>query len=69
VKDKRQFSWLDKRIEDFGFFGGSLLKYVGSSGSITHPVTKLGTDSMFVKLDSNENFHKPQRRREYLPKS
>ncbi len=55
MKDKRKFSWLDKKIEHFGFFGGSLLKYVDSSGSIANPVTKLRTNS-FVKLDSNENF-------------
>ena len=56
MKNKRNFRWLDKKISDFHSFDGSLLKYVGSSGGITSPVTKVRSDSVDLKLDSNENF-------------
>jgi len=56
VNSERNFKWLDNKIEDFRFFDGSLLKYVNLSGKLANPVTKSGTNSRFVKLDSNENF-------------
>ncbi len=56
MNSKRNFVWLDKKIEDFSFFGGSLLKYVDSSATITNRAQKLGASSKILKLDSNENF-------------
>jgi histidinol-phosphate aminotransferase len=56
VNSERNFRWLDKKIEAFRFFDGSLLKYVDLSGNLTNPGAKLETNSRFVKLDSNENF-------------
>jgi len=53
----RNLGWLDRKLEGFRSFDGSLLSYVSSSPDVKQLAATFGVDSADVlKLDANENF-------------